>query len=137
MTNESGPLGKALYEFTPDGAGCVIHAPETPRYWYNYLWNELGYCAQISQTGHGRSYYLNDKADMCMLNRDAARAVYLRDEQSGSCWNIGAGPLNERVESYRCTHATGHSLLRSEKDGVRAEWRLFVPVGETAECWTL
>ena len=137
MTNESGPLGKALYEFTPDVAGCVIHDPETPRYWYNYLWNELGYCAQISQTGHGRSYYLNDKADMCMLNRDAARTVYLRDEQSGSCWNIGAGPLNERVESYRCTHTIGHSLLRSEKDGVRAEWRLFVPTGETAECWTL
>ena len=137
MTNEIGPLGKALYEFTPDGAGCVIHDPETPRYWYNYLWNELGYCAQISQTGHGRSYYLNEKADMCMLNRDAARYVYLRDEQSGICWNIGAGPLNERVESYRCTHAIGHSLLQSEKDGIRAEWRLFVPTGETAECWTL
>ncbi len=137
MTNESGPLGKALYEFTPDGAGCVIHDPETPRYWYNYLWNELGYCAQISQTGHGRSYYLNEKADMCMLNRDAARFVYLRDERSGSCWNIGAGPLNERVESYRCIHAIGHSLLKSEKDGIHAEWRLFVPTGETAECWTL
>ncbi|MBQ1361435.1 MAG: hypothetical protein IIY43_00080 [Oscillospiraceae bacterium] len=47
------------------------------------------------------------------------------------------GPLNERVESYLCTHAIGHSLLRSEKDGVRAEWRLFVPTDLTGECWTL
>ena len=87
MAKKIGPLGKALYEFAEDGA-CVIHDPETPRHWYNYLWNDLGYCAQVSQTGHGRSYYLNEKADKCMLNRDAARFVYLRDEESGSCWNI-------------------------------------------------
>lgn len=137
MRKESGPLGKALYEFTPDGESCVIHDPETPRYWYNYLWNELGYCAQVSQTGHGRSYYLNENADMCMLNRDAAHFIYLRDGQNGEVWNIGMGPLNEKVSNYRCTHAIGHSSLQSEKDGVHAEWRIFVPVGETAECWTL
>ena len=58
-----------LYEFTPDGNGCQIYHAETPRYWYNYLWNEERYCAQISQVGHGRSYYLSEKADMCMINR--------------------------------------------------------------------
>ena len=67
-----------LYEFTPDGNGCQIYHAETPRYWYNYLWNEERYCAQISQVGHGRSYYLSEKADMCMINRDDARYVYLR-----------------------------------------------------------
>lgn len=137
MRKENGPPGMALYEFSPDGEACVLHDPETPRYWYNYLWNELGYCAQISQTGHGRSYYLNEKADMCMLNRDAARFVYLRDGQNGDCWNIGMGPLNEKVSNYRCTHAIGHSSLQSEKSGVHAEWRIFVPLDETAECWTL
>ena len=54
MAKEIGPLGKALYEFAEDGA-CVIHDPETPRHWYNYLWIDLGYCAQVSQTGHGRN----------------------------------------------------------------------------------
>ncbi len=29
-----------LYEFAPDGNGCRIYHAETPRYWYNYLWNE-------------------------------------------------------------------------------------------------
>ena len=137
MENKSGPLGKALYEFTDCGDACLIHDPETPRYWYNYLWNELGYCAQVSQTGHGRSYYLNEKAEMCMLNRDAARYIYLRDGQSGEVWNVGMGPLNEKVRNYRCTHAIGHTSLQSEKNGVFAEWRLFVPLDETAECWTL
>ena len=40
MTNETGPLGKAIFEFTEHNSACVIRNPETPRYWYNYLWNE-------------------------------------------------------------------------------------------------
>ncbi len=137
MTNETGPLGKAIFEFTEHNSACVIRDPETPRYWYNYLWNEKGYCAQVSQIGHGRSYYLNEKADMCMLNRDAARYVYLRDEQSSESWTLGFGPLCESVEDYACTHAIGHSSLRSSKDGIAAEWRIFVPTDLTGECWTL
>ena len=137
MITETGPLGKAIYELNEDGSACVIHDPETPRYWYNYLWNELGYCAQVSQIGHGRSYYINEKADMCMLNRDAARYVYLRDERDGACWNIGFGPLCENVEDYSCTHAIGYSLIRSRRDGVKAQWRIFVPTDLYGECWTL
>jgi cellobiose phosphorylase len=137
MTNETGPLGKAVFEFTENNSACVIRAPETPRYWYNYLWNEKGYCAQVSQIGHGRSYYLNEKADMCMLNRDSARYIYLRDEQSGGSWNLGFGPLCESVEDYACTHAIGCSAIRSRKDGIAAEWRIFVPTDLTGECWTL
>ena len=137
MTNETGPLGKAVFTFTENNSACVIRDPETPRYWYNYLWNELGYCAQVSQIGHGRSYYLNEKADMCMLNRDAARYIYLRDEQSGESWNVGFGPLCESVEDYACTHAIGHSSIRSRRGGITAEWRIFVPTDLYGECWTL
>jgi len=137
MEQTPKPIGVADYFFSKDGETCVIRNPETPRYWYNYLWNELGYCAQISQIGHGRSYYLNEKADMCMLNRDAARYVYLRDQQNGVCWNIGMGPLGEAVEQYRCEHGIGHTAIRSEKTGISAEWRIFVPEGVTAECWTI
>ena len=85
-----------LYEFAPDGNGCRIYHAETPRYWYNYLWNEDRYCAQISQVGHGRSYYLSEKADMCMINRDDARYVYLRDDADGTCWISGRGRLTQR-----------------------------------------
>ena len=137
MVKETGSLGKAIYEFADNGSACVIHDPETPRHWYNYLWNELGYCAQISQFGHGRSYYLNEKADMCMLNRDGARYVYFRDEESGNCWNIGVAPLIKDVEDYRCIHSIGYTQLHSVRNGIRAEWRVFVPVDITGECWTL
>ena len=104
-----------LYQFTDEGNSCQILDPATPRHWYNYLWNEDRYCAQISQTGHGRSYFLSEKADMCMINQNDARNVYLRDDESGSCWNIGKGPLNAEVENYSSTHNISYSEIRSEK----------------------
>lgn len=137
MIHKNVPLGKAIYQFASDGSACVISHPETPRHWYNYLWNELGYCAQVSQTGHGRSYYLNEKAEMCMLNRDGARYLYLRDEENHTCWNVGEAPLCEGVKDYRCTHAISQTTLKSVKDGICAEWRIFVPNDLYGECWTL
>ena len=84
-------MNPSLYDFKDGGTRCEIHTPEPPRHWYNYLWNENGYCAQISQSGYGRSYYINEKADMCRINRDGARYIYLRDDESQACWNIGKG----------------------------------------------
>lgn len=126
-----------LYRFADKGRTCIISDPHTPRYWYNYLWNELGYCAQVSQTGHGRSYYLDQRANMCMINRDAARYVYIRDERSKTCWNIGEGPLCHEVDEYSCDHSIAYTSVKSKKDGISAEWRIFVPVDETAECWSV
>ena len=131
------PENRRLYEFTEDGNSCRIYEPRTPRYWYNYLWNEDRYCAQISQVGHGRSYYLSEKAEMCMINRDDARYVYLRDEDSQECWNMGLGPLNTEVEDYCCTHSIGHSLICSKKNGVQGSWRIFVPRKGHHEVWTV
>lgn len=126
-----------LYEFTEDGNSCRILKPETPRYWYNYLWNEDRYCAQVSQVGHGRSYFLSEKADMCMINQNDARYIYLRDDDDGICWNIGKGPLNEEVEGYRCTHNIGYSKIESKKGGIESSWRIFVPVKGLHEIWTV
>ncbi len=120
-----------------EGEGCVIHTPQPPRHWYNYLWNEDRYCAQVSQMGHGRSYYLNETAQMCMLNRDDAQYVYVRDDGNNAVWNIGQGPVNNEVEDYGCTHAIGYSQLRSRYDGIDCSWRLFVPKRGYHEVWTL
>lgn len=125
------------YEFSENGNSCIIREPRPPRYWYNYLWNENRYCAQISQIGHGRSYYLSEKADMCMINRDDARYIYLRDEEDHSCWNVGYGPLNTEVEEYRCTHSIGYSLIQSKYHGIQSCWRIFVPQEGFHEIWSL
>ena len=130
-------MEKRMYEFTNNGNSCVIYDSKPPRYWFNYLWNENGYCAQISQMGHGRSYYLNEKADMCMINNNDARYIYLRDEKTGECWNIGDGPLNTKVEDYSCEHSIGFSKIQSVYQGIRSSWRFFVPQDGYQECWNL
>ena len=112
-------MDEKMYEFTADGT-CVIKDSKPPRYWFNYLWNENGYCSQLSQIGHGRSYYLNEKADMCMINNNDARYIYIRDDGDNTCWNIGEDPLNEAVENYQCIHSIGYSSLQSEKIGLEA-----------------
>lgn len=116
-----------MYEFNEDGSSCLIYDAKPPRYWFNYLWNENGYCAQISQMGHGRSYYLNEKADMCMINNNDVRYLYIRDEESGNCWNIGAGPLHTKVENYRCKHSIGYSMGQSDYDQIHGSWRFCSP----------
>lgn len=130
-------MKRPLYEFSQDGKSCYINEPATPRYWYNYLWNEKGYCAQVSQIGHGRSYYIDEKANMCQINNQSARYIYLRDERSGDFWNIGAGPLNEKVDDYRCIHSIGHSTVSSAKNGIAASWRIHVPLNDTCEVWSV
>lgn len=126
-----------LYEFSENGESCKILCPATPRYWYNYLWNENGYCAQVSQMGHGRSYYLNEKADMCMVNNNDARYLYLRDDKSGDCFHIGSGPMNTEAEEFCCEHAISYSKISSVHDGIVGSWRLFVPRQGFNEIWTV
>lgn len=125
------------YEFSANGQSCLIHDPKPPRYWFNYLWNENGYCSQVSQMGHGRSYYINDKADMCMINNNDARYVYLRDEDSRIAWNIGEGPMNTPVEDYSCEHSIGYSRVASVCHGIHASWRIHVPQDGFHEVWTI
>ncbi|KQY94390.1 cellobiose phosphorylase [Paenibacillus sp. Root52] len=124
-----------IHRFTEDGNSCIINTPRTPRHWYNYLWSEQGYCTQVSQIGHGRSYYINSKADMCMINNQDAKYLYLRDDDANVFWNIGEGPLNEEVEDFSCEHNIGYSILQSQKNGVHAFWKLFVPHEGYNEVW--
>lgn len=125
------------YHFANEGNSCIIQDTNPPRHWYNYLWSEQGYCAQVSQMGHGRSYYINPKAEMCMINNNDARYLYIRDDVSKSYWNIGEGPLNEKVDNFSCEHHTGYSIIQSDKAGISASWRLFVPYEGYNEVWTL
>ncbi len=130
-------MNPSLYDFKDGGTRCEIHTPEPPRHWYNYLWNENGYCAQISQSGYGRSYYINEKADMCRINRDGARYIYLRDDESQACWNIGKGPLGEPVENFRCVHEFASSEISSACQDIHGTWQIVVPPDGWHELWTL
>lgn len=130
MTNQN-----PLYTFADETDDCCVLRPDPPRHWYNYLWNEDRYCAQISQLGHGRSYYLSERADMCQINSDSARYLYLRDDEDNVSWNLGFGPLNTPVEDYECRHGIGFSRLAAKKNGIAGSWEIFVPKSGHHEVW--
>ena len=123
--------------FTLRDGSCIIHDPKPPRHWYNHLWNSRGYCAKVSQTGHGPSWCISEHADMCRLNSDEARYLYLRDEASGKAWCVGGAPLRQAVEDYACEHSLAYSRITSRLEGIRASWRIFVPETGTHEVWTV
>lgn len=128
---------KEMYTFTEGDGVCKVLTPRTPRHWYNYLWSEEGYCAQVSQFGHGNSYYIDEYANLCRINVDSARYIYLRDDDSKSFWNIGEGPSTVPVDDYMCEHRLAATTLSSVKDGIRASWRVFVPSHGYHEVWTV
>ena len=116
---------------------CRIYEKRQRRDQVNYLWSERGYCAQVSQVGRGRSYYLNERAEMCSLNCDGARYLFLRDDEANDSWCVGGAPLSAEVENYCCVHALAYTKISSLHGGISAGWRLFVPVEGYGEIWTL
>ena len=130
-------MGEKIFEFKNNGDSFVINNVNTPKDWGNFLWSRQGYIARVTHTGSGESYYISEKADMCQLNNNSVRYLYLRDDDSNTSWNIGEGPLLEPVSNYKCVHHISHTYLESEKDGVNASLRIFVPYEGFCEIWTL
>ncbi len=126
-----------IHKFINQYNSCLIENPRPPRHWYNYLWSQNGYCAQISQLGHGSSYYITEKAEMCQINNNEARYVYIRDDENDIFWNIGEGPSANSVDKYSCEHSIGYTKIKSKKVGIEALWRLFVPYDQFNEVWTI
>ena len=102
--------GKYGY-FDSDTREYVITRPDTPQPWYNYLFNDLGYCALISHTGGGTSFHLSPKDRKILRYRfnsvppdRPGRYLYLRDMDSGDYWSATWAPVMKPLDQveYRC-----------------------------------
>jgi len=108
-----------IYKFSQDGNACIIKEPRTPRYWYNYLWNENRYCAQVSQIGHGCSYYLSENADMCIHGTHSDTPVRLLKEIYGKPFQaaIAESGLKGIMPSYNSINgepmSASYTLLKT------------------------
>ncbi len=125
------------YSYSKGNNSVIIKSTKLPKDWCNYLWSNQGYVGSFTQAGHGESYYIDEKANMCELNSNQTRYVYLRDEESKTCWNVGEAPLMEPVDEFECEHHIGFSEIRSKKDEICASIRYFIPGNGFHEIWTV
>jgi cellobiose phosphorylase len=128
--------------FTEDGLEYVVTSPHTPhRDWFNFFWNPT-YLACASQNMNGCSLYQNDAGVVTNLfgkqdMRDDPRWIYVRDNATGEYWSAGYFPCWTEHDSFTCRNGLGYSILRTLKNGIQLEFRVFVPRHDAGEIWTV
>lgn len=123
---------KAYGHWSEDGREYVITHRKTPRNWYNYLYNDY-YMAFVSQVGNGDGFLQDTFTNRAKLITD--RCVYITDKQNRT-WHTAAGlPIYAAYDHYECRHGLGYTTYVWEKDGIRGEFTVYVPLEGDYEQW--
>ncbi|MEA2062381.1 MAG: glycosyl transferase [Gemmatimonadota bacterium] len=138
-------LAKGKYGYFDEGSReYVITRPDTPQPWYNYLMNELGYCAMISHTGGGTSFHLSPKDRKILRYRyngvpadRPGRYLYLRDMDTGDYWSATWAPVMKPLEQvdFRCLVGQNVQTISTVYKDIYAEITYFVLPDRPAEVW--
>ena len=121
----------------------VITRPDTPLPWINYLGMQDTF-SLISNTAGGYAFYQDARLRRLTRYRYnnvpldmGGRYLYLRDNGSGEFWTPSWMPPRHTAEDYTCRHGLGYTQIGSTYEGVRADVRYFVPLGDSLEIWDL
>jgi len=127
--------------FSQDKKEYIVTNPNTPRPWFNYLFNDT-YHALVSSTGGGYSYFKDPKYhrilryDHISIDRPG-RYIYARDNSSGEIWSLNWQPIRKKLDSWECRHGLGYSIITSEYKGIKAEITYLVTQKDPAEIWNV
>ncbi len=121
----------------------VITRPDTPLPWTNYLSNSK-YCAIISNTGGGYSFYIDPRDQRILRYRynnlpidRPGRYFYIRDgNNNAEFWSPTWQPVMKSLDSYKCRHGLGYSIIESSYKGITAEILFLVPIKNDLEIWS-
>ena len=102
--------------------GYRITERETPRHWYNYMYNDE-YITFTSQVGFGQGFAQDSMGRRIMLVDD--RAIYIADEDC--FWQANGLPIQLPLEQYYCEHSIGYTDIVQTYRDIFSEIRLFVP----------
>jgi len=131
-------MGKYGY-LSSDGREYVITRPDTPKPWLNYLSNEKYGCC-VTQVMNGFSVSdLPSGWRVTERGRDLrpGKYVYIRDNDTGEFWTANWDPIQKKGQSYRCRAGIGYQIVETKYKGLEMSFRVFVPLKETAELWTV
>ena len=125
-------MGKQYGHYLENGVDFCITERDIPRNWYNYLWND-NYVTFVSQTSAGESFLQNKMGCRIKLVKD--RGLFLKEGDEH--WGIGGLPVNEKLDSYSCTHQRGTTDIDTEKNGIAARVGFLVPRELACELWSV
>ena len=125
--------------FTQNGREFVVTRPDTPRPWFNYLFNDVYHCL-ISQTGGGFSYFMDPKYYRILrydhLSSDQpGRYLYLRDSSKGAVWSLNWQPMRQPLKKWECRHGLGYTKMSAAHNGIEGSITYFVPREAPLELW--
>ncbi|MEI8176290.1 MAG: hypothetical protein WCG78_05435 [Candidatus Omnitrophota bacterium] len=125
--------------FSKNGREYIVTNPNTPRPWFNYLFNDV-YHALVSQTGGGFSYFKDPKTNRILrydhLSTDRpGRYIFIRDQQKATTWSPNWQPFCTPLEKWQAVHGLGYSKISAENDGIAAEITYLVPQNDPVEIW--
>ncbi|MFH1847856.1 MAG: hypothetical protein ABH825_01410 [Candidatus Omnitrophota bacterium] len=125
--------------FGKDGREYIITDPNTPRPWFNYLFNDV-YHALVSQTGGGFSYYKDPKTHRILrydhLSTDRpGRYVFIRDEEKKKVWSLNWQPFCEPMDKWQAAHGLGYSKISCEHNKIEGEITYLVSRKDPVELW--
>ena len=128
---------KQYGHFSDNGREYIITDPNTPRPWFNYLFNRV-YHALVSHTGGGFSYFKDPKTHRVLRydhvhNDRSGRYVYIRDNKTADVWSANWQPVCKSLEKYKCVHGLGYTVLSSENKGIATEITYFVAQEDPVE----
>ncbi len=124
-------------EFKNNGWEYHIYNPETPKPWYNYLFNE-NFHSIISQTGGGFNYAIDPKVNRILrfdnIDNDLG-GRYLFIKENKDIWSAGWMPLKKNLKKFHSVFGPGYAVISSEKKNIFTEMKFYVPPDDTIEIW--
>jgi cellobiose phosphorylase len=117
--------------FSDNGYKYVITEPETPRHWYNYMYND-DYITFTSQVGFGEGFAQDDmgRRVQLIINRN----IFICEDEA---WSIMGLPIGYGYTDYSCTHKAGSTVISLKYNEIQSSWRVFVPNNGKLEIWSV
>lgn len=133
---------KTPYKFNDEQRKIVFHDTVLPQPWINYLSNGSMH-AFVSQAGGGMCWWKTPQNFRITRYRfynlpidSPGFYVYIR-MKDGTVWSPAFRPCETKLDRWEGAHGTGYSVFTAEKNGLKAELKLFMASDYDTLIWDL
>ncbi|MBO5922902.1 MAG: hypothetical protein J6Q81_00175, partial [Lentisphaeria bacterium] len=119
----------------------VITTPYTPKAWINYLGGTGDIDAFISNRAGGTAWYKQPQSGRLTRYQYTALPedrsgfyLYIRTKD-GTVWNPSCTPTCTKLDKYKCCHGTYYTRFDSQKNGLQAQIKYFIPRQDAVLLW--